>query len=316
MTIEKTYTPASPNLQLWQDFISSPGLFIEKRKLISDGDAIFTMGSCFALEVRAALERAGREVFPDYKSVDFDSSCQIFDKIPERTLTPHYDTFVIRQEFESAFGLWPDRDEGVWGVSESPVNQLLGEDLVYQDPYRKMIYATSRPLLLELSNRITDIMREGIERSKLIVITLGLTEVWKHKTTSKYLCRPPSTGYGGGAGLAEFCQSTFSENYANVKATLDLLFERYPNKNVVLTVSPVPLAATYSKTDVATANMESKSILRAVAGQVCREYENVHYFPSYEMANVMPWPVFREDRRHILPEFADRVTGAFQQFYT
>lgn len=316
MSTKNEPKPQEPNLKLWEDFITSPGLTTEKKKIIGDHDAIFTMGSCFALEVRAAFERAGRQVFPAYTSVDFDSQTQVFDKIPERSLTPHYDTFVIRQEFEAAFGLWPERDEGIWSVRNSAVNQILGQDEVFQDPYRKMTYAKSRALLSDLSAKITDVMRQGIEKSSLIVITLGLTEVWQHKATLKYLCRPPGTGYGGGLGLAKFRQSTFIENYSNVTATLDLLFANHPEKNVVLTVSPVPLAATYSKTDVATANMESKSILRAVAGQVCREYQNVHYFPSYEMANVMPWPVFQEDHRHILPEFADRVTGAFQQLYT
>lgn len=70
---------------------------------------------------------------------------------------------------------------------------------------------------------------------------------------------------------------------------------------------------TYSDADVGTANLESKSILRAVAGQIAREFENVTYFPSYEMAPIMPWPVFQEDKRHVLPEFADRVVGAFMQ---
>ena len=303
------------NPRLWDDFISKPTLSIERTKLIDGADAVFTMGSCFALEIRHAFKRMGRLALPDYLAVDFDSATQIFDKIPERDLTPHYDTFVIRQEFEAALGLWPDRADGVWPVRDAPVNKVLNREEVYQDPYRKMVYAVSPELLNTLSHRITSVLKDGIEKSRVLVITLGLTEVWQHNETSKYLCRPPGTGYGGGVGLATFRQSTFVENYDNVKATLDLLFEHFPEKDVVLTVSPVPLAATYSNTDVATANLESKSILRSVTGQICREYKNAHYFPSFEMANVMPWPVFQEDRRHVLPEFADRVTATFEKMF-
>ena len=65
--------------------------------------------------------------------------------------------------------------------------------------------------------------------------------------------------------FGQLVHDTFGRAADCVKAALDLLFSRYPEKNVVLTVSPVPLAMTYASTDIGTANMESKSILRAVA---------------------------------------------------
>ena len=43
------------------------------------------------------------------------------------------------------------------------------------------------------------------------------------------------------------------------------------------------LESTFRDIDVVLANMESKATLRAVAGQICREFPNVHYLPSYEL---------------------------------
>lgn len=313
----QTFTTATLNMKEWGDFCKAPHLKIARRKLIEPGIKIFTMGSCFAQEIRGAMSRKGFQVYPRYIDVQFDSRCQIFDKIPEREMTPHYDTFVIRQEFEAALGVWTDREASFWEVRNAPINKSSGKEVVYQDPTRKLNYAMSFPLLKDLADKVDAVTRQGIVESELIVITLGLTEVWRHNQTGRYLCRPPNTGYGGGDGLATFRQSTFVENYLNVKATLDLLFSKFPQKNVVLTVSPVPLALTYSSNDVGTANLESKSILRAVAGQICREYaERVTYFPSYEMATIMPWPVFREDKRHVLPEFADRVVTGFHEAFS
>jgi hypothetical protein len=51
----------------------------------------------------------------------------------------------------------------------------------------------------------------------------------------------------------------------------------------LLTVSPVPLTATASGEHVLSATTYSKSVLRAVAGQLFSERENVDYFPSYEI---------------------------------
>ena len=52
---------------------------------------------------------------------------------------------------------------------------------------------------------------------------------------------------------------------------------------VVLTVSPVALAATHQDSHVVTATTYSKAVLRAVAGKVAATRPEVDYFPSYEI---------------------------------
>lgn len=303
------------DFRLWSDFCASPSLMIEQKPMIGPRTKFFAMGSCFAMEIRRALTRQKFDVYPHYTDVKFDRSVQIFDKMPEREDTPHHDTFVIRQEFETAFGVFESRAEGAWSVTSAMVNKVLGRDEVFQDPYRKMAYGATRDHLGALIEGTNRVVREGIEAADVFIITLGLTEVWQHNQTGRYICRPPNTGLGGGKGEATFRLSTFADNYANMKTLFDMFFKHYPDRQVILTVSPVPLAMTYSNADVGTANLESKSILRAVAGQITREYENVAYFPSYEMATIIPWPVFQEDKRHVLPEFADRVVRTFMQCF-
>jgi len=51
---------------------------------------------------------------------------------------------------------------------------------------------------------------------------------------------------------------------------------------VVLSVSPVPMAATHRPMDVIVANSYSKSLLRTVAENICTKYDWVDYYPSYE----------------------------------
>lgn len=308
--------PQQFDMRRWDHFITNPTLSITTKPLLRPDTKIFTMGSCFAAEIRKAMVKSGYSVFPNYRGISFDRKKQILDMLPERDQLQHYDTFVIRQEFEAAFGVWTDREAGFLEVRDAPVNQHLQSEVVYQEPSRKLVYGVTREALKDLDDKLDASVRDGLAESDLVVITLGLTEVWQHNITGKYFCRPPGTGYGGGKGMATFRQSTFVENYNNMRATFDLLFKHHPNKQVILTVSPVALAMTYTNQDVGTANMESKSILRAVAAQICREYaKNVTYFPSYEMATIMPWPVFQEDKRHVLPEFAERVVSTFQMAF-
>jgi hypothetical protein len=57
----------------------------------------------------------------------------------------------------------------------------------------------------------------------------------------------------------------------------------------ILTVSPVPLTASASGEHVLAATTYSKSVLRAVAGELCQERDDVDYFPSYEMITGAPF---------------------------
>jgi hypothetical protein len=139
--------------------------------------------------------------------------------------------------------------------------------------------------LCALSERITQAIAAGLEASDVIILTLGLTEAWQHNQTGFYACQPPGAGLGSATDAMTFRPSTFLENYNNVRRILDLTWERYSSKQFIISVSPVRLDSTFTKTDVGTANLESKSILRAVAGQIARENpERVYYLPSYEAA--------------------------------
>lgn len=306
------------DLSYWPSYFQNPAVFTYSRKILKDGDGVFTMGSCFALEVRKALTNLGIRTYPAYNEIPFERGVEMFDKMPEQEMPAHYDTFTMRQEFEAALGVWTDRERGYWDVTGARANLLLQSEHVFQDPFRKAVFARTRERLEKLSQRITESVREGLDRSRVVVLTLGLTEVWQHNETGRYICRPPGTGSGGGEGLATFKASKFNENYENVKAILDLLFSRYPEKDVVISVSPVRLERTFRRIDIGTANLESKSILRAVAGQIAEEYpKKVMYFPAYEMAMAGigamtgTGTVFEEDGRHAQPSFVNMVTSSF-----
>ena len=56
-----------------------------------------------------------------------------------------------------------------------------------------------------------------------------------------------------------------------------------PRLEVLLTVSPVSLMATATPRQVSVATVYSKSVLRAVAGELCDAHDFIDYFPSYDM---------------------------------
>jgi hypothetical protein len=302
----------APDYTIWPAFHAAPNYLVPPRKFLDAATGIFTMGSCFAVELRTAFVKEGRTVYPDYAGVPFDPATQIYDRMPQRVhgLT-FFDTFTIRQEFECAFGLWTDRAASFCPVRGREANRMLGCEEVWQDPTRKMVYAATRDSLEELTAGIDAAIREGIEKAEVIVLTLGLTEAWRHAVTGRHLCMPPGACFGGAEDLGVFVQSSIADNYINLRFVLGLLFAHYPEKQVVISVSPVHLHQTFAGVDVGTASTESKSILRALAGQISREYDNVTYFPAYEMAAFSKEPVFMPDGRHVTTQFAKRVVSSF-----
>jgi hypothetical protein len=75
----------------------------------------------------------------------------------------------------------------------------------------------------------------------------------------------------------------------------------------------VPLTATASGQHVLSATSYSKSVLRAVAGQILADFRHVDYFPSYE---IVTHPIYRgmffaPNQRSVVQEGVDIVMQNF-----
>ena len=253
---------------------------------VGAGSRVFTIGSCFAREVRAALSRMGVETVPDYQS------------ILNATHVNHYNTFSIREEVHRALSggrgeyflrskTKPGRLQGIYGPE------------IWQDPLRRYVFASTEDEIVSLSAKLDEAIRFAVETADAYVITLGLTEVWGDGQGHWFNQSPEGP-------KAEYVleQTTFSQNYENVAAICDGL-----QKPIILTVSPVPLKRTFSDDDVVVANTESKSILRAVAGQIAREFAHVTYWPSFEIAQATD--MFEADGRNVTRRGVSKIISAF-----
>ena len=86
-----------------------------------------------------------------------------------------------------------------------------------------------------------------------------------------------------------------------------------PGLRLILTVSPVPLTATASGAHVLAATTYSKSVLRAVAGDLAAQDDEVDYFPSYELITGQPFAgtSFDANQRTVAETAIDRVMAVF-----
>ena len=152
------------------------------------------------------------------------------------------------------------------------------------------------------------------------VFTLGLAEVWVDRETDAVFWRGvPAHVFE--EGRHEFRLSTVEENEANIREIVELVRSVNADAPIVLTLSPVPLRATFRDISCLTADCVSKSILRVALDRALADApQGVHYWPSFELVKwcgaVLDWRAYGEDARHVQRYLVYCIVDAFvDSFY-
>ena len=267
--ISKGRTWTVDNYHKWAD--REFQLRIPRTPMVDKSSSIVAIGSCFATEVVDYLSREGFDIHFHPNGLQ-------------------YNTFTMCAELERLFG-----DHDPYGGAE-PIEVKPGR---FRHPYKKIKPSDSPREAVATSLRLDDEARAYWRKADVIIITLGLTEVWREVSTGRVQVEIPHPAVYN-PDRFRFEQTRFAENLANLER-IHALIRSVNDAPIVVTVSPVPLYATFSGEDVTVANSESKSILRAVAGQFSKDHDGVHYFPSFElvMYSMDPGTYMKEDGRHV-----------------
>jgi len=103
-----------------------------------------------------------------------------------------------------------------------------------------------------------------------------------------------------------------------MQAFVDRLMRVNPRAKIILTVSPVPLIATYEDRHVLVSTTYSKSVLRVAAEEISQRNPMCAYFPSYEIitGNYTRSEYFDSDLRSVTQEGVDHVMRLFLAHYS
>ncbi|MBD9528247.1 GSCFA domain-containing protein [Paracoccus sp. PAR01] len=270
---------------------------------------IVTAGSCFAQNISSRLVKAGytwlnTEPGPAFAQEDVKKKYN-YGVFSFRTGNI-YTAKMLRQWVSFAFG-----------VDEPRIPPIVHNGR-YFDPYRQQIcpegFATEEELLASREETF-DAIRNAFTQADIFFFTLGLTEAWIDRETKQEYSSCPGVVCGEfDPDRVKFINHEFTSIVADFKAAMKIINEnRQSNISVLLTVSPVPLTATASKSHVLVAVTRSKSTLRAAADQIVRGNRRIDYYPSYE---VITSPVSRaihysSNLRNISPEGVNNVLSYF-----
>jgi hypothetical protein len=285
--------------------------FLGTKFPISRHDRLASAGSCFAQRIAQALKGDGYSYLVTEAGGPFLTApmreAQGYGVYSARYGNV-YTAAQLLQLFRRAWGDEPD--EPFW---RNDAGRLI-------DPFRPLAvpggFANEAEARIDRARHLAAV-RTMFETLDVFIYTLGLTEHWRSRITGAVYPAAPGCGLGGtfDAGLHEFHNSSVAEVTGQLNAFIAALAGVNPRARIILTVSPVPLAATFSGGHVLTATGYSKAVLRVAAQELANAFPHVAYFGSYEIVTATgdSAAYFEADRRSVSDAAVAHVIACFRE---
>jgi hypothetical protein len=275
---------------------------IEPKFALAPTDRFFCIGSCFARNIEEHLIYRGIDVL----------SMGVICPAHERPFRPNgflnkYTTHAMLQEV-------------AWVDDPPPLDERLFLETPQGWHDLQLVEGVAPAALERCIERRAYLGREYFSRlraSDVVLVTLGLNEVWYDASAHLFLNRAPH--FWSVRREPERFQVFITSADENIDVLEDLyatLQSLSPGVRTIVTVSPVPMSGTFSGSDVAVANMLSKSTLRVAAESFANAHADVAYFPSYEMiANAPRALAYQADCLHVADASVEIVVRTFLETY-
>lgn len=282
---------------------------------------IATAGSCFAQNISRRLAKSGysyliAEPGPAWTTEDERQRFQY--GVFSARYGNIYTSLQLRQlQLRALDRFHPD--EPAWQTAEGR----------WIDPLRPNVQPGgfySREELNEDRASHLHAVRRMFAELDIFIFTLGLTETWISKKDGTAFPVCPGCGFGEfDAQRYEFVNLGVDDVVQQMQDFADDLLAINASARIILTVSPVPLAATMEQRHVLQSSTYSKAVLRVAAEALVRARPEVFsYFGSYEIitSTLSAHTYFEDDKRSVTSigvehamrsfflNYADGIAGA------
>jgi len=270
--------------------------------------AAATAGSCFAQHIGRRLQAAEchfLQTEPPHPLLGEYAAQRLNYGVYSARYGNIYTPRQLVQLFERAYERLQPRQDA-WGDAQGRI----------VDPFRPHIqpggFNSARELRIDRERHFAAV-REMFEKLDVFIFTLGLTEAWRARADGVVF--PLCPGVAGGE-FDEAEHEFVNFGVEDIVADMRLFFNKLRSVNrrarLILSVSPVPLAATAEPRHVAVSTMASKSILRVACDVLSRDAD-IAYFPAYEIiaGGYVGQDYFAPDRRSVSKQGVDCVMEVF-----
>lgn len=296
---------AQPPSAFWRTAVAEAGVWgydgLFRSKWTLPANAAFaTYGSCFAQHISRALQANGN---PWVNAEPAPASAS-----PALAARFGYGVYSARTA-----NIYTGKMLALWvALARDPslcdTIELWESDGRFRDSLRPGLEPdgfASRAECLEMLAVTARAFARSVREAQVFVFTMGLTEGFESAQTGQPYALCPGTLAGTyDAKQHSFVTYRYPAILTSMKSAIRGLRALNPKIKVLLTVSPVPLTATATAAHVLLATQYSKSVLRAVAGDLSDMAGDIDYFPSYELIAAPPTRAqfFAPNMRSVAPE--------------
>jgi len=229
---------------------------------ISHSDKVFSVGSCFAHHMADRL-------------LHYKFSC---------TSNPYGTLF-------HPIPLLQNLTDALKGSEIDEELFLEREGAVFHYSCHSSIWADTKD---ELKNKLQDLqssVANDLKESKLLILTFGTAFLYQLASSNKAVAnchKQPKNTFTKGLSSPQHIQTVFQSFYSELK-------KQNPGIQILLTVSPVRHIR-----DGVHNNNVSKSALLLACEEIQNSFEDIHYFPAYEIVldELRDYRFFEKDRVH------------------
>lgn len=179
-----------------------------------------------------------------------------------------------------------------------------GDEGWYSFDFHSSLSHSEREVALAQMQQAVEQGAEALAKAKVVIVTFGTAWVYRLKENGRVV-----------ANCHKQHQSLFSREMLSIEE----IVERYAplmegvlaGKKVIMTVSPIRHLS-----DGLEANSLSKAILRVAIDKLVERYDNVHYFPSFELLNddLRDYRFYADDMTHPSAVAIDYIWERFEEY--
>lgn len=280
---------------------------------IANDMKVATAGSCFAQHIARQISELGFNYFCPEGGEGLSEEERKRDQYG--VFSARYGNLYTVHQLRQLFR------EAVHGDAKAHI-VLERSDGMFVDAFRPNVspegFETAEQVHAAREKHLAQVHRVFSE-ADVFVFTLGLTEAWREVKSGHVLPLAPGVvGSPVDDTSYEFYNFDVDEIRSELERFVVEFFELNPEAKILLTVSPVPLIATYEDRHVIVSTTYSKSVLRVAVEGVASRHANVDYFPSYEIitSSATSDRYYEDDRREVSKLGVAHAMRCFVDAYT
>lgn len=250
----------------------------EKKGFVKYDHKILSLGSCFADEIGERMKNAGFDIIVNPFGVIFNP-VSILQLVQNSLDDNSREDFIVERN-----------------------------ELWYHYGYHSKIYGESTKNLLNKVESLNERTRKRLMSADHLFLTLGTAWVWRLVEDDRVV-----------ANCHKMPAATFSKDRIGLKRLdefsaplFEKLFQLNPKLNITLTVSPVR----HVKDGIHENNL-SKSVLHLYCDYLMNKFENISYFPAFELVvdELRDYRFYKGDLIHPSEQAIDFVMDKFKSAY-